>query len=394
MRTVAIVTLWQVAASICYYTVFAATPFLRDSFGLSSFRVGLVVTTLTLGYAAFLFPFGAAIDAFGEKRPLVAGLVGLAVGVVVVTLARSYPTLLLAVFFLGAMYGTAIPGTNKAIYSRIREGRTNFAMGVKQVGVTAGSGISAVLVTGIASTRVGWHGGFLLAAGFGVLVAALFAARYRDGGGSGELSMPDVGGLVGFRPYRLLAAAGLFLGACLFTTVGYTILYVHEHVGTPVAFAGVVLAVVQAAGSVGRVASGWLGDALPGSPQRRTAGILLAQTAGCVAALAAVTLIGSPLAALVAFAVLGFFVLGFTGMYYSTMGTLVPAGEMGSATAGGQLTLTAGALVAPPAFGHLVDAAGYRSAWLLLAALGCVAAALVAPIVVAEPSPRTPGGST
>jgi hypothetical protein len=47
-RTVSLVTLWQVAASICYYTVFAATPFFRSSFGLSRFAVGLVVSVLTL----------------------------------------------------------------------------------------------------------------------------------------------------------------------------------------------------------------------------------------------------------------------------------------------------------------------------------------------------------
>ena len=58
-RTVSLITLWQVSASICYYTVFAATPFFRDAFGLSRFEVGIVVTTLTLGYAVFLLPVGA-----------------------------------------------------------------------------------------------------------------------------------------------------------------------------------------------------------------------------------------------------------------------------------------------------------------------------------------------
>jgi MFS family permease len=387
-KTVATVTLWQVAASVCYYTVFAATPFFRATFGLDGFRVGLVVTTLTLGYAVFLFPFGAAVDAYGEKRLLVVGLVGLSAGTLAVTLARSYPTLLLATFLLGTMYGTAIPGTNKAIYNRITGGRVNFAVGVKQVGVTAGSAVSAVLVTGVGATRYGWQGGFVAAAGVGVLVAVLFTVSYPAGSGSGELSLPDIGDLVAFRPYRLLAIAGLFLGACLFTTVGYTVLYVHERVGASIAFAGVVLAGVQVAGSVGRVVSGWLGDVLPGSPQRRTAGILLVQAVGGTVVLAAVPLIDSTVGVVLAFLLLGLFVLGFTGMYYSTMGTFVSTAEMGSATAGGQLALTAGALVAPPAFGYLVDVAGYRAAWLFLAVLGGGGAAVVALVFVAEPSPR------
>jgi MFS family permease len=387
-RTVAAVTLWQVAASVCYYAVFAATPFLRDAYGLDGLQVGLVVTTLTLGYAVFLVPLGAAVDAFGERRLLLAGLVGLSAGATLVTLAGSYPVLLGVVFLLGALYGTAMPGTNRAIYSRVSAGRTNVAMGVKQVGVTGGSALSAVLVTGIATTSFGWHGGFLVAAAGGLLVAGVFAAGYRGGAGSGTFAVPDLGGLFGVRPYRLLTAAGLFLGAGLFTTVGYTILYVHESVGTSVAFAGVVLAVVQGAGSVGRVVSGWLGDVLPGAPRRRTAGILLVQAVGAAVMLGVVTLVRSPPAVVASFALLGFFLLGFTGMYYSTMATLVPTEEMGSATAGGQLTLNAGALVAPPAFGSLVDAAGYGTAWLLLAALCCIGAVLVGLVTVSGPAPR------
>ncbi len=73
---------------------------------------------------------------------------------------------------------------------------------------------------------------------------------------------------------------------------------------------------------------------------------------------------------------LGFFVLGNTGVYYSCMATLVGADEMGGATAGGQLALVAGALFAPPAFGYLADTVGYRASWWLLAA-ACVAAAVL-----------------
>lgn len=149
-RTVSLVTLWQVSASICYYTVFAATPFFRDEFGLSRLSVGFVVTALTLGYAVWLLPVGALIDRFGERRTLVIGLVGLSAGAAMVAGAPTYALLLAAAFFLGSMYATAIPGTNKAVYDNIAAGRQNFAMGIKQVGVTAGSGISSLLVTGLA----------------------------------------------------------------------------------------------------------------------------------------------------------------------------------------------------------------------------------------------------
>lgn len=382
-RAVSLVTLWQVSASICYYAVFAATPFFRDEFGLSRFEVGIVVTTLTLGYAIFLLPVGALTDRFGERRTLSLGLVGLAAGMLLVAGAGSYALLLAAVFLLGSVYSTAMPGTNKAVYDSVTSGKQNTAMGIKQVGVTGGSGISALLVTGLAGYFF-WQIGFLIAAALGVVVAVGFYALYRGESG-GTASYPDLRGLANNRAYVLLAVSGLFLGAALFTTTGYTVLYVEESIGGSVAFGGVVLATVQLFGSGGRLLGGWLSDALPGDPQIRIGGILLVQIVASAGLFLVVARTSTPTNAGIAFAALGFFVLGFTGVYYSYMATLVSADRMGSATAGCQLALTAGALFAPPAFGYLADTLGYRASWTLLAAASLVAAVLVAIVIRTDP---------
>lgn len=383
-RTVLLVTLWQVSASICYYAVFAATPFFRDAFELSRFDVGIVITTLTLGYAVFLLPLGAATDRYGERRTLSLGLLGLSAGVWIVAGAPSYALLLAAVFFLGSIYGTAMPGTNKAIFDNIQSGRQNFAIGIKQVGVTGGSGISALLVTGLAGVLF-WQAGFLIAGTLGVAVAIGFYVLYTGASDVGAGTIPDFRGLLSNRPYRVLVIAGFFLGAALFTTTGYTVLYVEESIGTSVAFAGVVLALVQLFGSVGRVLSGWIADVLPGEPRIRTASILVVQTTASALLFVAIGLTTTPLGAALGFSVLGFFVLGYTGVFYSCMATLVGIDEMGGATAGGQLALTSGALVAPPAFGFLADTIGYRSSWLMLGASSLLAGVLLLWVLRLEP---------
>jgi MFS family permease len=383
-RTVSLVTLWQVSASICYYTVFAATPFFRDVFGLSRLEVGLVITGLTLGYAVFLVPLGAATDRYGEHRALSLGLLGLATGVLLVTGATSYALLLGAVFVLGTAYGTAIPGTNKAIFDSVGPRRQNTAIGIKQVGVTAGSGISALLVTGLADV-VSWRTGFLVAGILAVLVAAAFFLLYDGGDGSGTGTFPDFRRLLSNVPYRTLTAAGFFLGAALFTTTGYTILYIEESVGATVVFGGVVFALVQLFGSVGRVLTGWLADVLPGDPRVRITTILIAQTLASGVLFVIVAATTTPIASAIAFSALGFFVLGYTGVYYSCMATIVPADEMGGATAGGQLALITGALVAPPVFGHLADVFGYRTSWLFLAAGSVAAGVLLVGVARADP---------
>ena len=270
-QTVGLVTTWQIAASICYYAVFAAGPFFRDAFGLSRFGVGLTVTALTLGYAVCLIPVGALTDRYGERVTLTGGLVGLAAGMVLVASASGYTSLLIAVALLGAVYSTAMPGTNKAVYDTIPASRLNTAMGIKQVGITGGSGLSALLVTGLAGYFV-WQAGFLVAAVIGIVVAVAFYTLYRTTQ-ERTAEYPDLRALTSNRSYVLLALSGLFLGAALFTTTGYTILYVEESIGGSIAFGGVVLAIVQLFGSGGRVLSGWLADRLPGDPHKRIGGI-------------------------------------------------------------------------------------------------------------------------
>ncbi|AXR77093.1 MFS transporter [Natrarchaeobaculum sulfurireducens] len=375
-RTVSLVTMWQISASICYYSVFAATPFFRDAFGLSRFSVGVVVTMVTLGYAVFLLPLGALVDRFGERLTLSLSLVGLATGAALVAGSPTYAMLLAAVFVLGSLYGTAMPGTNKAVFDNIEPGKQNLAMGIKQVGVTGGSGISALLVTGLAGVLF-WQAGFLIATALGLVVAVVFYRLYSSSSAGGTAEYPDFRVLLSNQPYVLLTVAGLFLGAALFTTTGYTVLYVEESIGASVAFSGVVLALVQLFGSVGRVLTGWLADVLPGDPQVRIGSILIVQSLAGAVLFVVVASTTTVLGATLAFSALGFFVLGYTGVYYSVMATLVRAEEMGGATAGGQLALTSGALFAPPAFGYLADTIGYRASWLLLAGLVLVASGLL-----------------
>ena len=386
-RTISLVFLWQLAASICYYGVFAATPFLRDDFGLSGTTVGFVVTSLTLGYAAFLLPLGAITDRYGEHRTLTTGLVGLAGGTLLIPIAGTYVTLLGCVFILGALYGTAMPGTNKAIFDNVSTGRQNLATGIKQVGVTAGSGLSAVLVTKVA-ILVSWEVGFYVAAAVAVVVAVIFAITYTPTTVNREAEFPSFRVLLRNRPYRSLCLAGWFLGAALFTTVGYTIIYLHESVGLSVTVSGLVLAALQVSGSAGRIITGWLSDALPGDPRRRIGAILIVQSLGSAALFSAVAFVEQRGIAIATFIALGFFVLGFTGVYYSCLATLVPNEKMGGATAGGQLALTSGALIAPPAFGFIAENIRYQIGWLLLAGLTFLSTIFVIRVIV-TPSPKT-----
>ncbi|MDS0474847.1 MFS transporter [Natrinema sp. 1APR25-10V2] len=378
-RIVLTVTGWHIVASVCYYAIYAGTPLFRDAFSLSSFEVGLVISALTLGYAIFLLPFGVATDRFGERRTLTAGLAGLASGVLLVAVAPTYWLFLAAVFLLGSMYGSATPGTNKAIFDQIDAERHHRAIGIKQIGPTVGSAIGAVLITGLAG-RFFWQFGFLVAAGVGLITTVAFFFVYRRASRA-DMTSPGFRGLLSNRAYLVLLPAGMCIGAAFYTATGYTVLFIDESIGATVATGGLVLASVQVVNSAGKIGVGTLADILPGTPRSRTSAMLVVQAASGGVLFLLLPLTTTPLTAGLVFAGLGVFVLGSTGLYYSCISILVSDEKFGAASAAGQLAMTVSGLFAPPTFGYLIDVNGYGVAWTFLAGLSFVAAGLILLVV-------------
>lgn len=374
-RPVALVAGWQTAASLCYYSIFAATGFLRETFSVSEALVGLFLTAAMVGYTAALFPSGAAVDGYGERPVMIAGLVGLAAAAVGVSAAPTYAAALAAGAVLGVAYSTAMPASNRGIVAGAPPGRTNLAMGLKQVGVTAGSAAASLLVTGVAAVAA-WRVGFRAIACLAVGYAGVFAVRYRGRPGSGDLAVPDVRGLFDRPTYVLVVAAGLFVGASIFPMLGYVVLYVQDVAGGSVAVAGAALALTQVTGSVARLGAGGLADRLGGA---RGAAVVGLGQLGVGAALFAVLAAGSVslVPALAVFAALGLSIHGSTGVFYSCLTEIVGGDEVGAATAGGQTAINVGGVVTPPAFGFLVETGGYDAAWALLALTAGVGALLL-----------------
>ncbi len=259
-------------------------------------------------------------------------------------------------------------------------------MNVKQVGVTAGSAVSAILLTRLATSnaaavlgviRFDWQAAFLVGAALAVVVAVVTALRYDGKPAGGKLSVPDVRSLLDDRAYRGLLVSGFFLGAAVFTTTSYVVPHVTDTVAATAGVAGAVLATAQVTGSLGRLAGGELADRIPGRPTRGPGLVLAGQAALSTAGFLAVVVARGEAATWAAFGFLGVFMLGFPGVYYAVMTAMVDDAEVGAATAGGQTALNAGGLLAPPLFGTVAETVGYDVGWAALAVLTTAAAVVV-----------------
>jgi Major Facilitator Superfamily. len=237
--------------------------------------------------------------------------------------------------------------------------------------VTTGSAIASVLITTLAAVAA-WQSGFLLIAAVSGGFAVAFAVRYQGVGGGGQMRRPDFGQLRGTTGYLPLVAAGVVVGATIFTTLSYTILYAEDVAGMGVAAAGGVLAATQLTGSVGRVLAGSLADRIGGVRGPVQVIGLQLFVAGVLFGILGFTPADPRVVALI-FAGLGVSMLGSTGVYYSALTQLVPRSTIGTATAAGQIAINIGGLVTPPVFGLIVESLGYGTAWLVPATLSLLA---------------------
>jgi len=385
-RGVSLVSGWQFTASLCFYSVFAATAFVREGFEVSLGVTGLTVTAMMLGYTALLFVTGAATDALGERPLLVYGLLAIAAGMTFVALSPSFPILLLALLFVGFAYATAMPATNRASVHVAPPGREALAMNVKQVGVTGGSAAAAILITRMATTdaadvlgfvRFDWQAAFLAAAVLAVVVAGITAWRYEGKPGGGDLSTPDVRALLDDPSYRGLLLSGLLVGSAVFTTTSYVVPHATDTVAAAAGLGGAMLATTQLTGSAGRLIGGEIADRIPGTPVRGPAIVLAGQAGFAAVGFIGVVLASGETATWIAFGFVGLFALSFPGVYYATMTAMVDDDEVGAATAGGQTALNTGGLIAPPLFGSVAETIGYGAGWTALAVLSALAAVAV-----------------
>lgn len=282
--------------------------------------------------------------------------------------------LLIGVFVLGSAYSTAMPATNIAVAERAPSGSYNLAVGLKQVGVTLGSAFAAFVVAALAAFTLEWQFGFLIAAVAATVIAIGFFVAYEGASGTGDVSFPDVRALWGNRALMILAAAGFFVGAGVFTTTGYVVPYLESNTTASAAIASTVLGVTQLTGSAGRIGAGALADRMRGSAATASIRVLSGQSGLGAVTIAAIPTLAMPSAA-VGFAILGVGLLGVTGLYHGALVALADADESGAATAAGQTTVNLGGLVIPPVFGYLADTAGYSAGWYLLAVCGAVGVA-------------------
>ncbi|MEE8559644.1 MAG: MFS transporter, partial [Alphaproteobacteria bacterium] len=191
------------------------------------------------------------------------------------------------------------------------------------------------------------------------------------------------------RVLRRLAFLSFLYSAVQMCLTAYLVTYLVEAVNLDLVGAGIVFAVAQTAGVLGRILWGAVSDVLITARQMLALlGVMMAAAALAMASFAP----GWSLAAILAVSVIfGATAIGWNGIYLAEFARLAPPGQAGVLTGGSLFITFAGVVVGPPLFGAWVALSGsYGSGFVALAALALAGAALMAWTGAAEDRARAP----
>jgi MFS family permease len=377
------------------------SPSLVEGFELTRLQVAFIVPSIYLGGLFFSLPGGRLADRFGVRTSFLGGLGLAAAGLATGAWSAGFSTFLLSLFVAGIGWSVVNPALGRAIIDLFPARERGIAMGIKQMGLTVGGFVAALVLPAVAAA-LGWRA----AIGTCAVVVALPVAltwRWLAPLGSGE-PLPGGAGAAtaGGSSWRWLRrpallvffVSGLVLGMVQAAVLSYLPLYAVQALGFDVIGAGLLVACSQAGGAVSRLALGAASDRWIAG--RRSLWLALTGAIGAVTfAIYATWLVTTPaLAGVLAFAT-GVGAYGWVGIFF------IVSAEVGGRRAAGLLSgvafaaIVVGLLVGPAVFGVLlVRSDSYVVPWAVFAALAAVvmtATLMAGPAVDREREPSETG---
>ena len=358
------------------------SPALMQGFALSRFEVAFIVPSVYVGGLLFSLPGGHLADQWGVRPTLLGALALGGIGLLAAALAPHFVVFLLCLVIAGSGWSVVNPVLGKAIVDLFSLTERGIAMGIKQMGLTLGGGVSALVLPAIA-VRWGWRVA-VAACAVAMTAPVVFAwlplralARPRDETPEGDGVRMDWWWTR--RPALLvLFAAGVVLGMLQSAVLAYLPVFSVQALGFSPVGAGVLIAAAQIGGAVARLGLGIASDRW--SSGRRPPWLMLTSVLGAITFLVyawAPTAEPVP-AALLAF-VAGIGAHGWVGIYFIISAEAGGAGRSGLLSGVSFAAIVVGLLSGAPLFGTILQLFdSYAAAWAVFAALSAVVAVVVA----------------
>lgn len=204
-------------------------PWLMKDFSLSYTRVGLLMTTFFVISGIGQALAGFVVDRVGAFRVLLFGVGALAIAGLVLSIANSYPVLLLAAALAGTGNSIFHPADFTILNHRVGQPRLGHAFSMHGLGGNLGWAAAPVFMAGLASL-VGWH---IAGLGAALVAATVFVTLWlrrrtlMDSEDERAIAQAQPGqSTAPAHPFAFLSSSAVWLSFAFFlvTTIAFGIL--------------------------------------------------------------------------------------------------------------------------------------------------------------------------
>lgn len=366
-------TVAQAASAVAVHGPAFLIPALVARSGLTLAQAGLVAAAPVLGTMLTLVAWGAVVDRRGERLVLLVGLAATGAASLVGVLSRGTTTLALALFLAGAAAASANAASGRVIVGWFPPQRRGLAMGIRQMAQPLGVGVAAVSMAVVADAH-GVSAALWVPTAAAALGIVLVSAVVVDPPRPARPEQPADSPYVRDRYLPRIHGVSMLLVVPQFVVWTYALVWLVSERGWSPGAAGVLVAVTQVAGALGRIGVGQLSDVV-GSRMRPLRWVAFGAVVA-MAALGVTARLGWD-AAVVLLVVASTVTVADNGLAFTAVAER--AGPFRSGRALG-LQNTGQFLVAacvPPVAGLVATHAGYAAAFGLAAGFAAAALPLV-----------------
>jgi len=349
--------------------------FFALTYHLNLTQLGFITTALSLGVMVSMVFIGLTVDRLGPRIVLFWGSVFMTGFCFLLLRVHTFSVLLVVLFFVGVTLAIVPSVGTKAVFTAFSGRPRGLIMGIRQTGVPIGAAIAASLLPQMVP-NLGLHTVYIVFAVellvTGWLFSAVMKTWNRVSAASARVRLERRHWIQLLRPISV--AFLMVSGQYILLTYSIAVLHQEHHLSLPVA--GVVLALSQLGGGLGRVVLGQMSDRLGG---RRPPVIALAATMGAILAFIVGLLpTNTPVWLLfIVWVLFGFAAVGWNALALTWAGESVPASHSGLAMSLTGSIVFLGSAIFSPIFGFVVDETHYLAAgWWLLAVILAIAAVI------------------